>query len=124
MSDDTHYINFSLFADNRMMNAKIYEFLRSEGIPPNIIGFHYLMRGIELLCTEARWIFGGPDGIYTRICQTEHKKFNWKAIERMCRHAKSKAKRHTEMTMKEWFCWAAIECRCLLCKHRIITDND
>ncbi|MDR2047250.1 MAG: sporulation initiation factor Spo0A C-terminal domain-containing protein [Clostridiales bacterium] len=87
----------------------IYDFLIDEGISSNVIGFRHIMNAIEILCAEKEWKFGGEGGIYDRIAKKQDKGYGWRTIERSCRYANSKAKRYSEMTMKEWLVWIAVE---------------
>lgn len=91
------------------MKEAIYEFLQREGIPPNIIGFHYIMQAAETMQGNKKWRLGGENGIYARIAKDDGKGFSWRTVERLCRYAKSKATRYPEMTMKEWLYWVALE---------------
>lgn len=92
------------------MKEVIYDFLIEEGIPPNIIGFHHIMNVIEILENDKQWKFCGDNGVFERVAEEENKDHGWRTIERLCRHAKSKARRYREMTLKEWLCWATLQC--------------
>jgi hypothetical protein len=48
-------------------------------------------------------------GIFERVGMSEDSPKSWQTIARLCRHAKSKAKRYTNMTLSEWLCWLAVQ---------------
>ncbi|MDR3185402.1 MAG: hypothetical protein LBU04_01115 [Christensenellaceae bacterium] len=91
------------------MSENIYKFLIDEGIPTNIAGFRYVMSVVKILQSETCRTFNGGKGIFARVGMSEDKLKNWRTIERLCRHAKSKANRYTNMTLSEWLCWASAQ---------------
>jgi len=94
-------------ADSNIVRTVIFNFLIEQGIRPNLMGFHFMLDIIERLVRGDEWLFNGEHGLYNKVGQGK----NWKTVERLCRYAKTKAKKYRNMTLKEWLCWGATECK-------------
>lgn len=90
------------------MEEKIHEFLIKEKIPRSLSGFGYMCKIIKMLCIDKRWQKIELYKIYNRLAKEEG--ITGYGIRRGCQYAKEVSKSYPNMTMKEWFCWAAIEC--------------